>query len=76
VFFPDLPGCTSGGTTLREAALNRRAGAGRSHSVDAGARANLFPPSRLDDLPRQIEPEAVEAARLLMHIELREKTQV
>jgi predicted RNase H-like HicB family nuclease len=72
VFFPDLPGCMSGGTTLQEAALN-------AEQVLAGHVALMLehgdevpPPSRLDDLPQPIEPDVIEASRLLVRIDLRE----
>jgi predicted RNase H-like HicB family nuclease len=69
VFFPDLPGCTSGGDSLQQAALNaEQALAGH---VDLMLRdGELLPePSVLDMLPRPIEPDVVEAARLLVRVQ-------
>jgi predicted RNase H-like HicB family nuclease len=68
VFFPDLPGCTSGGDSLQQAALNaEQALAGH---VDLMLRdGELLPePSVLDMLPRAIEPDVVEAACLLVQV--------
>jgi predicted RNase H-like HicB family nuclease len=76
VFFPDLPGCTSGGTTLQEAALNAEQALAGHIALILEHGEPVPPPSRLDDLAQQIEPEVVEAARLLVRIELREKAQV
>jgi predicted RNase H-like HicB family nuclease len=72
VFFPDLPGCTSGGDTLQQAALNaEQALAGH---VGLMLQAGELPPepSVLDMLPRPIEPDVVEAARLLVRVRVRE----
>ena len=73
VFFPDLPGCTSAGTTLQEAAINaEQALAG--HVALMLEHGDAVPaPSRLDDLPRPIEPDVVEASRFLVRIDLRER---
>jgi predicted RNase H-like HicB family nuclease len=65
VFFP---GCTSGGDSLQQAALNaEQALAGH---VDLMLKAGeLLPePSVLDMLPRAIEPDVVEAACLLVQV--------
>jgi predicted RNase H-like HicB family nuclease len=76
VFFPDLPGCTSGGDTLQEAALNaEEALAGHAALLREGGE-ELPEPSRLDDLPRPIEPDVVEVGRLLVRIGLQEKVAV
>ena len=39
--------------------------------VEGGEKAPT--PSRLDDLPRPIEPDVVEASRLLVRVDVREK---
>jgi predicted RNase H-like HicB family nuclease len=67
-FFPDVPGCTSGGDTLQEAALNaEEALAGHiALIVEAGERVPA--PSRLDDLPHPIEPDVAEVSRLLVRV--------
>lgn len=72
VFFPDLPGCTSGADTLQEAALNaERALDGHiALMIDGGERVPEA--SSLDDLPRPIEPDVVEVSRLLVRVDLRE----
>jgi predicted RNase H-like HicB family nuclease len=73
VFFPDLPGCTSGGDTLQAAALNaEEALAGHVALMIAGGEP-VPVPSSLDDLPCPIEPDVVEVSRLLVRIEVREK---
>ena len=72
VFFPDLPGCTSGGETLQAAALNAgEALAGHvTLMLEAGER--LPEPSVLDSLPRPFEPDVTEVARLLVRLGIRE----
>jgi predicted RNase H-like HicB family nuclease len=73
VFFPDLPGCTSGGDTLQEAALNaEEALAGHLTLMIEGGEA-VPVPSSIDDLPRPIEPDVVEVSRLLVRVEVRKK---
>lgn len=56
VFFPDLPGCTSGADTLQEAALNaERALDGHiALMIDGGERVPEA--SSLDDLPGRSSP--------------------
>jgi predicted RNase H-like HicB family nuclease len=68
VFFPDLPGCTSGGDTAQEAALNAE-DALRGHlslMIEDGER--LPPPTDIASLPR--DPEVKEVARVLVRAEL------
>ena len=67
VFFPDLPGCTSGGDTLQDAARNAEE-ALQSH-VDLLTEAGeaLPEPSILDGLV--LDAEVQEAARLLVRVE-------
>ena len=73
VFFPDLPGCTSGGDTLQEAALNAEEGLAAHIALMLGAGESVPAPSSLDDLPRPIEADVVEVSRLLVRIDVREK---
>ena len=68
VFFPDLPGCTSGGSTLEEAAINAEE-ALRGHvevSIEEGQA--LPAPSGLDDM--HVDPEVDEATRLLVRVDM------
>jgi predicted RNase H-like HicB family nuclease len=73
VFFPDLPGCTSGGYTLQEAALNAEQGLSAHIALMLNAGEPVPSPSTLDDLPRPIEPDVVEVSRLLVRIDVRAK---
>ena len=72
VFFPDLPGCTSGGDTLQETALNAEEGLAAHIALMLDAGEPVPSPSRLDDLPRPIEPDVVEVSRLLVRMDVRE----
>jgi predicted RNase H-like HicB family nuclease len=72
VFFPDLPGCTSGGETLQRAALNAEEALAGHVDLILQAGDALPEPSVLDALPRPVEPDVVEAARLLVRVRLRE----
>ena len=63
-FFPDLPGCTSAGATIQEAAMNAEE-ALQAHIDLALEHGDALPePSLLDDIP--VEPDVVEAARVLV----------
>ena len=68
VFFPDLPGCTSAGSTVTEAALGaEQALAG--HIVETVRHGEaLPPPSALDAIDQ--DPEVDEVARVLVRAEL------
>lgn len=68
VFFPDLPGCTSAGSTVTEAALAaEQALAG--HVIETVRHGEDLPlPSELDAV--EPDPEVDEAARLLVRVEL------
>lgn len=68
VFFPDLPGCTSAGVTVTEAALNaEQALAG--HVVETVRHGeSLPPPSDLDAIAA--DPDVDEAGRVLVRVEL------
>ena len=72
VFFPDLPGCTSGGDTLQEAALNAEEALTGQVDLMLQAGETLPEPSVLDTLPRPVEPDVIEAGRLLVRVRMRE----
>ncbi len=68
VFFPDLPGCTSAGTTVQEAARNAE-DALQSHIDLAAEHGDPIPdPSELDQIA--VDPDIVEAARILVRAEM------
>ncbi len=68
VFFPDLPGCTSAGRSLQEAARNAEQ-ALQAHIDLAAEHGEAIPdPSELDCIVT--EPDVVEAARILVRAEL------
>ncbi len=73
VFFPDVPGCTSGGDSLQEGARNAEEALTAHIALMLEAGEQVLPPSRLDDLPRPIEPDVVEASRLLVNVDVKEK---
>jgi predicted RNase H-like HicB family nuclease len=73
VFFPDIQGCTSGGDTLQEAALNAEEALAGHLALMAEAGQQVPAPSRLDDLRRPVEPDVAEVARLLVRVEVRER---
>jgi predicted RNase H-like HicB family nuclease len=62
VFFPDLPGCTSGGGTLQEAALNTEEALAGHLALMLEAGEEVPPPGLLDGLA--VEPDVVEAAHV------------
>ncbi len=67
VFFPDLPGCTSAGTTVQDAALNAEE-ALQAHidlSVEHGE--TIPEPSEIDRIA--VDPDVVEVARILVRAE-------
>ena len=72
VFFPDLPGCTSGGASLQQAALNAEQALAGHIDLMLEAGELLPDPSVLDALPKPIEPDVAEAARLLVRVRVRE----
>jgi predicted RNase H-like HicB family nuclease len=64
VFFPDLPGCTSAGRTVNEAAVNAEE-ALAGHLIVAEQYGDPLPgPSELDAIER--DPEVEEVARMLV----------
>lgn len=67
VFFPDLPGCTSAGATLQEAARNAEE-ALAAHIVLSAEHGDIIPePSDIDACPK--DPDVEETARLLVRVE-------
>jgi predicted RNase H-like HicB family nuclease len=73
VFFPDLPGCTSGGETLQGAALNAEEALAGHVDLMLQAGEALPEPSILDMLPRPVEPDVIEVARLLVRVRVGER---
>jgi len=67
VFFPDLPGCTSAGRTMQEAALNAEEALAGHLLETARAGETLPAPGDLDAIGR--DPEVDEAARILVRAE-------
>ena len=68
VFFPDLPGCTSYGKTIQEAALNAEQ-ALRGHLLLMIEDGDPVPKQRpLDKIAR--DPEVKEAARIMVRADL------
>ena len=68
VFFPDVPGCTSAGATVQEAARNAEE-ALQAHLDLAAEHGEAIPvPSELDAIAP--EPGVVEAARVLVRAEI------
>jgi predicted RNase H-like HicB family nuclease len=68
VFFPDVPGCTSAGATVQEAARNAEE-ALQAHLDLAAEHSETIPePSELDAIIA--EPGVVEAARVLVRAEV------
>lgn len=64
VFFPDLPGCTSAGRTIQEAAINAEE-ALNGHLAVSAEHGDVIPdPSELDAIER--DPDVDEAARILV----------
>lgn len=67
VYFPDLPGCTSAGATIQEAA-RRAEEALDGHLLVSAQHGDAIPkPSELDAIPH--DPEIAEAARILVRAE-------
>ena len=64
VFFPDLPGCTSYGATVTEAALNAEEALDGHLLVSVQHGDELADPSALEDIGQ--DPEVDEVARLLV----------
>lgn len=68
VFFPDLPGCTSFGKTVQEAARNAEEGLQGHLEVSAEHGEPIPEPSDLDAL--RIDADIDEAARVLVRTEV------
>jgi predicted RNase H-like HicB family nuclease len=64
VFFPDLPGCTSWGATVTEAALNAEEALDGHLLVSVQHGDEVADPSALEDIGH--DPEVDEVARLLV----------
>ena len=64
VFFPDLPGCTSAGDTLQEAAMGAEEALSGHLHVMAEHKDAIPDPSGLDAIER--DPEVDEVARVLV----------
>lgn len=68
VFFPDMPGCTSYGKTIQEAALNAEE-ALRGHLLLMAGDGDPVPKQRpLDKI--ETDPEVKEAARIMVRVDL------
>lgn len=68
VFFPDLPGCTSAGASLQEAARNAEEALQGHIDVTAEHGETVPDPSELDRIVT--EPDVVEVGRILVRAEL------
>ena len=64
VFFPDLPGCTSAGDTLHEAALGAEEALSGHLAVSAEHGDDVLSPRDLDAVER--DPDVDEVARILV----------
>ncbi|HQT84512.1 MAG: HicB family protein [Acidiphilium sp. 37-64-53] len=67
VFFPDLPGCTSAGDTVQDAAINAEAALQAWLELSAEHGDSIAPPSDLSTLV--LDDDVVEAARILVRAE-------
>jgi predicted RNase H-like HicB family nuclease len=68
VFFPDLPGCTSAGFSLQEAARNAEEALQAHVDVTAEHGEALPEPSNLDAIVA--EPDVVEVGRILVRADM------
>ena len=71
VFFPDLPGCTSAGDTIQEAAKNAEEALQGWIEVSAEHGDSIPLPSELDAIAP--DPDVAEAARVLVRADLPDK---
>jgi len=71
VFFPDLPGCTSAGDTLQDAAKGAEEALQGWIDVSAEHGDAIPPPGTLDTIPA--DPDVDEAARVLVRADLPDK---
>lgn len=67
VFFPDLPGCTSAGSTIQQAALNAEEALAGHLLVSSRYADEVADPTPLDEL--EADPDVQEAARILVRAE-------
>lgn len=72
VFFPDLPGCTSGGDTIDEAARNAQEALGLHLWGMMEYGEEIPTPTPYQDIP--VDPEVQEAARVLVPADVSGKT--
>jgi predicted RNase H-like HicB family nuclease len=68
VFFPDVPGCTSAGATVQEAARNAEEALQAHLDLAAEHHETIPAPSELDAIVP--DPDVVEAARVLVRAEI------
>jgi predicted RNase H-like HicB family nuclease len=68
VFFPDLPGCTTAGATMQEAARNAEEVLQAHIDLAAGHHEIIPSPSEIDAVT--VDPDIKEAARILVRAEL------
>ena len=71
VFFPDLPGCTSAGDTIQDAAKGAEEALQGWLDVSAEHGDAIPPPSDLDAIAA--DPDVVEAVRVLVRADLPDK---
>lgn len=67
VFFPDLPGCTSAGSTIQQAVLNAEEALAGHLLVSAQYGDDVCDPTSLDQL--EVDADIEEAARILVRVE-------
>ena len=67
IFFPDLPGCTSAGLTIQQAALNAEEALAGHLLVSAQYGDDVADPTPLDQLAT--DPDVEEVARILVRAE-------
>src|SRR3954447_7678501 len=68
VFFPDLPGCTSGGDSVEEATLNAEEAAGAWVEGTAEDGEPIPDPTPVDRVA--VDPDVREVTRLLVPVEV------
>jgi predicted RNase H-like HicB family nuclease len=68
VYFPDLPGCTSAGASLQEAAQNAEEALQAHVDLSAEHGEVLAEPTSLDGIVA--EPDVVEVGRILVRVEI------
>jgi predicted RNase H-like HicB family nuclease len=68
IFFPDVPGCTSTGATVQEAARNAEEALQAHFDLAAEHNDSIPVPSELDAI--KVDADVVEAARVLVRVEV------